>query len=97
MIPSVLSSAYVEESYFRFYLLTRLEETEPGPLKRVFVSVFLFSLCHIYEGIPGILNAVLAGTFLSFLFLKYRSLHGLAWAHGAYNAAVYITIGLLPA
>jgi membrane protease YdiL (CAAX protease family) len=97
MVLSVLTTGYVEESYFRFYLLTRLEETVPGPGKRVFVSVFLFSLCHIYEGIPGVLNAVLAGAFLSFLFLKCRSFHGLAWAHGAYNAAVYITIGLLPA
>ncbi|MDR2068254.1 MAG: CPBP family intramembrane metalloprotease [Spirochaetaceae bacterium] len=93
MIPSVLSSAYVEESYFRFYLLIRLEESEAGPGKGVFLSVFLFSLCHIYEGIPGVVNALLAGTCLSLLFLKYRSLHGLAWAHGAYNAAVYIIIG----
>ncbi|MFP3089299.1 CPBP family intramembrane metalloprotease [Treponema sp. TIM-1] len=94
MIPSVLSSAYMEESYFRFYLLTRLEDMELTPGKGVFFSVFLFSLCHIYEGIPGVLNAALAGTFLSLLFLKYRSVHGLAWAHGAYNAAVYITIGV---
>ena len=94
MAFSVITTGYVEESYFRFYLLRRLGETEPG--KGVFFSVLLFSLCHVYEGVPGVLNAALAGTFLSFLFLKSRSIHGLAWAHGAYNAAVYGILSILP-
>jgi membrane protease YdiL (CAAX protease family) len=88
-VPSVLSTGYIEESYFRLYLLTRLEKAGIGPGKGVFFSGLLFSLCHMYEGLPGILNAAVAGAFLSLLFLKYRSIHGLAWAHGAYNAAVY--------
>jgi membrane protease YdiL (CAAX protease family) len=95
MVFSVLTTGYVEESYFRFYLLTRLEESGLSPHRGVFFSVLLFSLCHVYEGIPGVLNAALAGTFLSVVFLKYRSVHGLAWAHGAYNAAVYIVIRVL--
>ncbi|MDR2364137.1 MAG: CPBP family intramembrane metalloprotease [Spirochaetaceae bacterium] len=94
MAFSVLTTGYVEESYFRLYLLTRLGKTEPG--KGVCFSVLLFSLCHVYEGIPGVLNAALAGTFLSFIFLKFRSIHGLAWAHGAYNAAVYGILRILP-
>jgi len=49
----------------------------------------LFSLCHVYEGPWGILNAVLAGIILSLLFIRFRSLHGIAWAHGAYNIFVY--------
>jgi membrane protease YdiL (CAAX protease family) len=95
MVPSVLTTGYVEESYFRFYLLTRLEESGLSPLRGVLFSVLLFSLCHAYEGLPGVVNAALAGTFLSVVFLQYRSLHGLAWAHGAYNAAVYIAIRVL--
>jgi membrane protease YdiL (CAAX protease family) len=93
MVPSVLSTGYMEESYFRFYLLTRLEHTGSG--KAVFFSGLLFSLCHVYEGLPGILNAAVAGVFLSFLFLKYRSFHGLAWAHGMYNAVIYCILGVL--
>jgi membrane protease YdiL (CAAX protease family) len=95
MVPSVLSSGYLEESYFRLYLLTRLEEADLSPRKGVFFSTLLFSLCHIYEGFPGVLTAALAGAFLSLLFLKYRSVHGLAWAHGAYNAAVYLSLAIL--
>jgi membrane protease YdiL (CAAX protease family) len=91
---SSLAAGYLEESYFRFYLLTRLtcrdgrRGVRPG--KALFISAALFTLCHIYEGIPGALNALLAGIFLGWLFLKKPSLHGLAWAHGAYNVAVYL-------
>ena len=86
---SCLFTGYLEESYFRYYLLTRLEMAVPKIPLRIAASTVLFSLCHIYEGPWGILNAVLAGVFLSVLFVKYRSIHGLAWAHGAYNLFVY--------
>ncbi|MDR0589546.1 MAG: CPBP family intramembrane metalloprotease, partial [Spirochaetaceae bacterium] len=62
MVPSVLSSGYLEESYFRQYLLTRLEEADLSPRRGVFFSTLLFSLCHIYEGPPGVLTAAMAGT-----------------------------------
>jgi membrane protease YdiL (CAAX protease family) len=56
----------------------------------VVFSTFLFSLCHIYEGPGGFINSILAGILLSALFIRYRSLHGVAWAHGAYNIFVYV-------
>jgi len=89
LVFSCLGTGYLEESYFRFYLLTRLDNAVPNTVLRIALSTFLFSLCHIYEGPWGILNAVLAGVFLSILFIRYRSIHGIAWAHGAYNLFVY--------
>jgi membrane protease YdiL (CAAX protease family) len=89
MILSCISTGYLEESFFRFYLLTRLHEFGIRSGKLVCLSVLLFALCHVYEGPWGMLNAVLAGTLLSFLFLHFRSLHGIALAHGLYNAFVY--------
>ena len=89
MVISCLGTGYLEESYFRYYLLTRLENAMPRPAIRVLFSTALFSLCHLYEGPWGILNAVLAGVLLSILFVRYRSLHGVAWAHGVYNIFVY--------
>jgi len=86
---SCIGTGYLEESYFRFYLLKRLEYTLPRPVFRVILSTILFSVCHIYEGPWGIVNAVLAGILLSLLFIRFRSLHGIAWAHGAYNIFVY--------
>jgi membrane protease YdiL (CAAX protease family) len=89
MFLSCVSTGYLEESFFRFYLLTRLGETGIKPGKLVFVSTLLFALCHAYEGPWGFLNAALAGTLLALIFLHHRSLHGIALAHGFYNAFVY--------
>ena len=90
LVFSCLSTGYLEESYFRYYLLTKLEYSVPKTGMRIALSCFLFSLCHVYEGPWGVLNAVAAGILLSALFIRYRSLHGIAWAHGAYNMFVYI-------
>ena len=86
---SCLSTGYLEESFFRFYLFRKLENTLPL-WASFFMGVILFSFCHFYEGLWGILNAAAAGILLSILFIRFKSLHGIAWAHGAYNAFVYI-------
>ena len=90
MAVSCLLTGYLEESFFRYYLITFLERQIPNAVIRIALSTLLFSACHIYEGPWGILNAVLAGIFLSILFVRYRSLHGIACAHGCYNIFVYI-------
>jgi membrane protease YdiL (CAAX protease family) len=55
----------------------------------IFVSTAFFSLCHLYEGPWGVINAVLAGLLLSLVYIHYGALHGLAWAHGLYNIFIY--------
>jgi membrane protease YdiL (CAAX protease family) len=89
MILSCLVTGYLEESFFRFYLSARFENAGLDPPKIIALSVLFFSVCHLYEGPWGTLNAVLAGTLLSLVFLRYRSLHGIALAHGIYNIFVY--------
>lgn len=90
MIAACIGTGYLEESYFRYYLLAKCENLALGMEFRVALSTVLFSACHIYEGPWGILNAALAGVLLSVLFIRYKSLHGIAWAHGAYNIFVYV-------
>jgi len=92
---SCVSAAYLEESFFRFYLLSRREELKLNAASALVVSVALFSICHIYEGPWGFLNSVLSGTLLAFIFLRYKSLHGIAVAHGLYNIAVYALNAML--
>jgi len=87
---SCLGTGYLEESFFRYYLITKYEKSIPQITVRVIFSTFLFSVCHIYEGPGGFVNAILAGILLSALFIRYRSLHGIAWAHCAYNVFVYV-------
>jgi membrane protease YdiL (CAAX protease family) len=95
MAFSCLGTGYLEESYFRYYLLTKLEKQQPNVLLRIIFSTILFSFCHIFEGPGGIINAMLAGFLLSWLYNRYRSLHGVAWAHGAYNIFVYFIGGVV--
>ncbi|MDR1073508.1 MAG: CPBP family intramembrane metalloprotease [Treponema sp.] len=93
-----LSAAYLEESFFRFYLSDRLKEF--GFYPAMLISSVSFAYCHLYEGVFGVVNALLAGLFLFFIFKKrksgngMRTLHALAFAHGVYNALVYAAIAL---
>jgi len=87
-------SAYLEESYFRFYLLSKREEFNLNAGSALALSVVLFSICHIYEGPWGFLNAIISGAILGFMFLRYNSLHGIAVAHTLYNISIYIISGV---
>jgi len=90
LVISCVSSAYLEESFFRFYLLSKKEEMGLGPYRATLVSTLLFSICHLYEGPWGFLNAALSGVVLSYIFLRFRSLHGISIAHALYNILAYV-------
>jgi len=90
LVVSCLVSAYLEESFFRFYLLSKKEEMGLGPHRAALVSTLLFSICHIYEGPWGFLNAAISGVVLAYIFLRFRSLHGVAVAHALYNILAYV-------
>jgi membrane protease YdiL (CAAX protease family) len=94
VIVLCMGAGYLEESYFRLYLLSRFTAGGLGPWKSLFLSTLLFALCHVYEGPWGVLNAAAAGLILSLIFLRRKSIHGIAWAHGLYNTAVYVTAAL---
>jgi len=87
---SCVFSAYLEESFFRFYLLSRRNEFNISAVCAFALSTALFSICHIYEGPWGFLNAVLSSALLCFIFLRYKSIHGISIAHAMYNIAVYV-------
>ena len=90
LVISCISSAYLEESFFRFYLLSKRVELKIGPHRAVLLSTLVFSICHIYEGPWGFLNAALSGMFLAIMFMRYKSLHGISIAHAMYNILVYV-------
>ncbi|MDR2447899.1 MAG: CPBP family intramembrane metalloprotease [Treponema sp.] len=95
---SCLSAGYLEESFFRVYLSDRLKKC--GFYPAMLMSSVSFAYCHLYEGVFGVVNALLAGLFLFFIFNKRKysagmqTLHAIALAHGAYNALVYVAIAL---
>ena len=85
-----LFSAYLEESYFRFYLLSKKEELNLTVPFALIISALLFGICHIYEGFWGFLNALIAGLLLGGIFLKYKTIHGIAAAHALYNITAFV-------
>lgn len=87
---SCISTGYLEEGFFRFYLLSKRQEMGMSDTKAAIISTLMFSLCHIYEGPWGFLNAAISGLLLAYIFLRYRSLHGIALAHGLYNILAYV-------
>jgi membrane protease YdiL (CAAX protease family) len=89
-ILSCLSTGYLEESFFRYYLYKKLSGFGLAVPCFILVSAALFSLCHIYEGPWGTMNACFAGLILALIFVHFRALHGIALAHGLYNLLVYI-------
>ena len=90
LIVSVFVGAYLEESFFRFYLLSKREEMGLGPHRAVFVSTLLFAVCHLHAGLWGFVNAAVSGTALAYVFLRTRSLHGVSVAHGMYNVLAFV-------
>jgi hypothetical protein len=90
MSLSCLCTGYLEESYFRYYLGEKIREMGLGAWVFVLASTALFTLCHLYEGPWGTLNSLLAALILGLVYIRFRCLHGLALAHGLYNAAVYL-------
>ena len=83
-------SAYLEESYFRYYLLTKRKEFNLNSVSALALSVILFSVCHLYAGPWSFLNAVICAVFLGCVFLRFRSLHGIAIAHAMYNVFAFV-------
>ncbi|MDR1389715.1 MAG: CPBP family intramembrane metalloprotease [Treponema sp.] len=90
-LAGLFCAAYLEEGYFRVYL--------PGCLGAVgaktawsacLASALIFALCHAYEGPWGVVNALVSGVFLSAVYMRGRSFHGIALAHGLYNTAVLV-------
>jgi len=87
---SCIAAAYLEESFFRFYIISRREDLKLSATYALVFSTALFSICHLYEGPWGFLNAALSGAFLGFIFLRYRAIHGISLAHAMYNITVYV-------
>ncbi len=88
LLPSLvtcLSAAAMEEFFFRGYGYFRLRQSGFRPVSSIVMINILFSLGHLYEGIPAALFAFGSGLFLGFMVLKRISLFSLSAAHGIFN------------
>lgn len=86
---SSITTAYLEETYFRVYLFHQFDKAAIPGLATLVLSCTLFALCHLYEGSFGFINAFVAGLVLFLFYRRYNSLHSIAWAHAVYNMIAY--------
>jgi len=93
VILACLTTGYLEEAYFRVYLPVQCAGF--GLFTGFWFPIVLFSLCHVYEGPWGFANAFLAALFLSVVYRKKLSFHGIALAHGLYNVFAYVAMTLM--
>ena len=89
-----ITAGYREEFFFRSYMLGRLEELGLQVPVAVAVSTAVFAIGHVYEGLLAVLITASLGVLLSFSWLRRRSLHVVAIAHGLYNTVV-LCLGLV--
>jgi len=89
-----ITAGYREEFFFRSYLLGRLEELGVKVPLAVAASTALFCIGHVYEGPLAVAITAGLGVLLASAWLRRRSLHVVAIAHGAYNTLV-LCLGLL--
>lgn len=83
----LLTSAYMEELFFRGYLLDSLKKELPLP-RAVAVSSLLFSLGHANQGFWGIPATFCLGILFCIVKEKIQNLHIVAISHWIYNGIV---------
>jgi CAAX protease family protein len=88
-----LVAGYREEAYFRAYLLGRFEQAGIPTAPGIAAGTLLFALGHLYEGPLGIVFALVLGAYFSIVYLRSRSVHVPAVAHGLLNTAL-LALGL---
>lgn len=89
-------TGYMEELFFRVYLLNHFDRLGVPRRMAIPLALTLFSIGHFYQGWLGVLVTAVIGGILTFVYLRYRSLHTAAIAHGLYNFSVLLFSTLLP-
>ena len=91
-----LAVAYREELFYRLYLIGSLRNHGANAAAAVAVSTLVFAAGHAWQGLPGIVSALLVGAIMGVATVRGLKLHALALAHAAYDFGVLLAaFGLL--
>ena len=90
-------AAFGEEMVFRGYFLSRIKDVFPsrktGYIWAVLGSSLVFGLGHIYQGISGLILAVIAGILYSLAFiLSRKNLWVPIFVHGFYDTWAFLVL-----
>ena len=82
-------TGYREELFFRAYLIKFFEKNTNKVTLAIIISA-LFAICHISQGIAGIMVSFINSILLCFIFFRYKSIHINAISHALYNFFVLL-------
>jgi uncharacterized protein len=90
LLVTVLTAAWVEELFFRAYLLTRSEQSGIGQTPAILVVTSLFAAGHAWQGPEAIIVSAGAGIALGVIWFRTKRLAPLVLGHGVYNVLVLL-------
>lgn len=89
-LVSTLAIGYREELFYRAYIADRAQEAGVDARLALAAGAVLFAAGHLYQGVAGFVLALAIGLVLAEVYVRTRSLHGIAVAHGVYNFTVLL-------
>ena len=90
ILVSVITG-YREELFFRAYLINFFEKSVNQTVLTLLISA-MFAICHISQGLGGILISFFCSIFLCFIFFRERSIHINAISHALYNFVILLAV-----
>jgi uncharacterized protein len=90
VLVSTLAIGYREEIFYRAYVADRADEIGTNPRIALAGAALLFAAGHLYQGLAGFIVSLAIGLLLAEVYVRTRSLHGIAIAHGLYNFVVLV-------
>lgn len=90
VLVSTLAIGYREEIFYRAYIADRASEAGVDRRTALAAGAVLFAAGHLYQGVAGFVVALAIGLVLAEVYVRTRSLHGIAVAHGLYNFMVLL-------
>lgn len=99
LLVSWTLAAFIEELFFRGYLLNRTMDfsgrARKGVIIALLVNAFVFGAVHFYQGLPGMIGTALAGLMLGGLyFFSGRNLWLPILTHGVIDTTGFLLIYL---
>ncbi|MFZ2095655.1 MAG: CPBP family intramembrane glutamic endopeptidase [Anaerolineales bacterium] len=99
IITSWTEAAFIEEMFFRGYLINRLMDVAGrerlGITIALLANAIIFGFAHAYQGLTGVLDTGLAGLLLGLLYLRSRrNLWLPILAHGILDTVGFLLIYL---
>lgn len=95
VICLTVAAVLVEELFYRKILLQGLKRMGAAEPAAVIAAALLFSLGHIYAGLPGVIFSLLSGVNLGWLYLFSGNLRYPILVHLGYNFSALLFSGYL--